>query len=187
MFSMRNIPNFISFLRILLVPPVVFYLLEQNYMPALILFAIAGISDGIDGWLAKHFNWQSALGEILDPLADKLLLVSTYICFSWLELLPQWLVVSVILRDVVIIAGGVLYRVNFGKVEIKPSYVSKFNTLMQIVLIVVMLVSLVWFSIDELIMTVLIWTVLVTTIASGLMYVFSWGLRAVQAAKKSDS
>ena len=76
MFSLRNLPNFISLLRILLVPPVVYYLLQQDYMPALILFMVAGISDGIDGWLAKRFHWQSALGEILDPLADKLLIVS---------------------------------------------------------------------------------------------------------------
>ena len=186
MFRLRNIPNFISLLRILLVPPVVYYLLHQNYMPALILFVIAGVSDGIDGWLAKRFNWQSALGEILDQLADKLLLVWTYVCFSWLELLPLWLVVSVILRDVVIIAGGVLYRVKFGAVEIKPSYLSKFNTLMQISLIAIMLLSLTWLSISETVINVLIWTVLFTTISSGLMYVFSWGVRAFKAAKNSD-
>ena len=186
MFSLRNLPNFISLLRILLVPPVVYFLLQQNYMPALILFVIAGVSDGVDGWLAKRFNWQSALGEILDPLADKLLLVWTYVCFSWLELLPQWLVVSVILRDVIIIAGGVLYRVNFGEVKIKPSYLSKFNTLMQILLIAVMLLSLTWLSINEIVITIMIWTVLFTTISSGLMYVFSWSTRAIKAAKNSS-
>ena len=187
MFRLRNLPNFISLLRILLVPPVVFFILQQNYMTALIIFVIAGVSDGIDGWLAKRFNWQSALGAILDPLADKLLLVSSYVCFSWLELLPQWLVVSVILRDVVIVTGGVLYRVYFGKVEMSPSYISKLNTLMQSVLITSMLVSLAWLSINEVVITVLIWTVLFTTIASGLMYVISWSTRAYQISKKTNN
>jgi len=184
MFRLRNLPNFISLLRILLVPPVVFFLLQQNYMTALILFVIAGVSDGIDGWLAKRFNWQSALGEILDPLADKLLIVASYVCFAWLELLPLWLVVSVMLRDVIIVAGGVLYRIFCGKVEIKPSYMSKLNTVMQIVLIATILISLTWLSIGDTVIAVLIWTVLFTTIASGFMYVFTWGTRAIKVAKK---
>lgn len=185
MFHLRNLPNFISLLRILLVPPVVFYILQQNYVPALILFVIAGISDGVDGWLAKRFNWQSALGEILDPLADKLLIVASYVCFAWLELLPIWLVLSVMLRDIVIVSGGVLYRIFYGQVKIKPFYMSKLNTLMQIVLITTILVSLTWLSVDDIVIKLLIWMVLFTTIASGLMYVFTWGMRAIKVAKKS--
>ena len=184
MFKLRNIPNFLSVLRVLLVPPVVFYLLEHNYTSALILFVIAGVTDSLDGWLAKHFHWESALGEILDPLADKLLLVSSYVCFYWLELLPLWLVASVILRDIFIVVGGVSYRVLFGKVDINPTYISKLNTLMQIVLVATMLLSLTWLPMDELIINVLIWTVLFTTIASGVMYVFSWGARALKESSK---
>jgi len=180
MFELRNIPNLLSILRILLVPPVVFYMLQENYLPALILFVIAGITDSLDGWLAKRFEWQSPLGEILDPLADKLLLVSSYIVFAWLELLPVWLVVCVMLRDVVIVVGGVLYRIYFGKVDINPTYISKLNTLMQIVLIAILLLSLAWLSIDEIYINILIWIVLFTTIASGFVYVFSWGRRAIQ-------
>jgi len=186
MFELRNIPNLLSILRILLVPPVVFYMLQENYLPALILFVIAGITDSLDGWLAKRFNWQSALGEILDPLADKLLLVSSYIVFAWLELLPVWLVVSVMLRDVVIVVGGVLYRIYFGKVDINPTYISKLNTLMQIVLIAVMLLSLAWLSIDEIYINILIWIVLFTTITSGFVYVLSWGRRAIQHLKNNN-
>ncbi len=184
MFSLRNLPNLLSLLRIALVPPVVYYLLQHNYMPALVLFVIAGVTDSLDGWLAKHFGWESALGKILDPLADKLLLVSSYISFAWLELLPMWLVLSVILRDIIIVAGGLLYRFFFGTVVINPTYISKLNTLMQIVLIAVMLVSLAWLPIDEWVITLLIWVVLFTTLASGIVYIFAWGNRAIYAAKK---
>ncbi len=181
MFSLRNLPNLLSLLRIVLVPPVVFYILQNNYMPALVLFVIAGVTDSLDGWLAKHFNWQSHLGEILDPLADKLLLVSSYVCFAWLELLPMWLVLAVILRDIIIVTGGVLYRLFLGNVVINPTYISKLNTLMQIVLIAVMLVSLAWFPIPEVVTSILIWSVLFTTIASGVVYVVAWGRRAIHA------
>jgi len=185
MFSLRNLPNLLSLLRIVLVAPVVFYILQKNYIPALVLFVIAGITDGVDGWLAKHFGWQSRLGAILDPLADKLLLISSYISFAWLDLLPIWLVLSVILRDVIIVTGGVLYQFFFGKVTINPTYISKLNTLMQIVLIAVMLLSLAWLPINDMAIIVLIWIVLLTTIASGLVYVFAWGSRAIDAAKNN--
>lgn len=178
MFRLRNIPNLLSILRILLVPPVVYYMSQHNYMPAFILFVIAGVTDSLDGWLAKRFHWQSELGAILDPLADKLLLVSSYVTFAWLELLPMWLVAAVILRDVIIVFGGVLYRIFFGKVAIAPTYISKLNTLMQIVLVATLLVSLSWLSIDALIINALVWFVLFTTLISGFVYIFCWGRRA---------
>jgi len=186
MFRLRNLPNFLSVLRILLVPPVVFYMLQHNYLPALVLFIIAGVTDSLDGWLAKRFHWESHLGEILDPLADKLLLVSSYITFAWLGLLPTWLVACVILRDVVIVLGGVLYRVYFGKISISPTYISKLNTLMQIVLIAVMLISLSVFTINEAFITFLVWLVLFTTVTSGVVYIFSWGSRALQKMGKAS-
>ena len=179
MLSLRNLPNFLSILRIFLVPPVVYYMLQESYMPALILFVIAGVTDSLDGWLAKTFNWQSRLGEILDPLADKLLLVSSYIVFAWLEHLPIWLVACVFLRDIIIVAGGVSYRIFFGKVDILPTYISKLNTLMQIVLIATMLVSLALLKINPLVITTLIWVVFITTITSGIVYIYLWGNRAL--------
>lgn len=185
MFHLRDIPNLLSVLRILLVPPVVFYMLQEQFLPALVLFVIAGLTDSLDGWLAKNFNWESALGKILDPLADKLLLVSSYVCFYWLDFLPLWLVVSIILRDVFIVVGGVAYRIFFGKVDINPSYMSKLNTLMQIVLVTTMLLSLTWLPIQQQVITILIWTVLFTTVVSGLMYIFSWTARAYKEASQN--
>jgi len=97
----RDIPNLITAFRFLLVPPVVFLLLSSRFGEALVIFAIAGFSDALDGFLAKHYGWASRLGAALDPLADKLLLVSAFIALGWLELIPVWLVVIVILRDIV--------------------------------------------------------------------------------------
>jgi cardiolipin synthase len=156
-------------------------------MPALILFVIAGVTDSLDGWLAKRFHWQSRLGEILDPLADKLLLVSSYITFAWLELLPTWFVVCIILRDVIIVLGGVLYRIFFGNVIIAPTYISKLNTLMQIVLIAVMLLSLTWLAIDDALINILVWVVLFTTVTSGVVYVVSWSGRAIKQHRDSNN
>ena len=102
----EDIPNLISVLRIFLSVPVVWMLLEQRFDIALILFAIAGVSDGLDGFLAKHYGWQSRLGGLLDPMADKILLVSSYVSLALLGLIPVWLMLLVILRDLVIVTGG---------------------------------------------------------------------------------
>ena len=87
---MQQLPNIISVFRMLLVVPVVGSLLQQQFGMALVLFAIAGFSDGLDGFLAKHFGWQSRLGSILDPLADKLLLVSSFLTLTWMGFVPLW-------------------------------------------------------------------------------------------------
>ena len=105
-----EIPNIISILRILLVIPVIWLLLTDDFPSALWLFAIAGVSDALDGFLAKRYGWQSELGSLLDPLADKILLVSCYVVLGWLLLLPAWLVATVILRDVMIVVGAISGR-----------------------------------------------------------------------------
>jgi len=103
---LRNLPNLISAARIVLVAPVVWYILQEEYSLALLLFVIAGVSDGIDGYLAKRFHWQSRLGSILDPIADKLLIVSSYAAVTWMELIPLWLWLCVLARDVIIVSGS---------------------------------------------------------------------------------
>jgi len=131
----RDIPNIISIIRILLVLPFVVLILRQEFTWALVLFFVAGVSDGIDGYLAKHNNWTSRLGSILDPLADKLLLVSSFITLGWLNILPVWLVAAVLLRDLAIISGGLAYHVLVGRYEMEPTIVSKLNTFFQIMLV----------------------------------------------------
>ena len=179
----RDIPNLISCFRIVLVAPVVWAMLEFDFRLALLLFAIAGISDGLDGFLAKHFQWQSRLGSILDPIADKLLLVACFATLSYLQLLPWWLFWLVIGRDLLIVAGALTYHRVFGEFELKPLWSSKINTLLQILLVLLVMVQAQWFpQLDE-IKTIGIWLVVASVINSGSEYVLVWGMSAWRQRK----
>ncbi|HFE32775.1 MAG TPA: CDP-alcohol phosphatidyltransferase family protein [Gammaproteobacteria bacterium] len=171
----RHIPNIISALRILLVIPVVMLLLERQYGAALILFAIAGISDGVDGFLAKHFGWQSRLGSILDPLADKLLLVCSFLSLAWLGLIPLALVVAVMLRDLIIVLGAIALHYRYGRFEMQPTRVSKVNTFFQIVLVLAVVFYHGEFAQIPWIVDSLVYIVWATTLISGANYVWIWG------------
>lgn len=181
-----SIPNLISTLRILLVPPVVWSMLEQRWSLALPLFLIAGLSDGLDGFLARRFHWTSRLGAILDPIGDKLLMVSSYLVLGWQGELPWWLVGLVILRDVVIMSGTVLYRVLIGVVVFEPILLSKINTVCQILLVMITLFVLVGLNIFTAVQTLLIYIVLLTTVSSGIAYVVLWARRAAVMKVKAS-
>lgn len=180
----RDIPNLISVIRIFLTVPVVWLMLEHRFGWVLFLFAIAGISDGLDGFLAKHYGWQSRLGGLLDPLADKVLLVSCFLSLGWLGFLPVWLVLLVILRDLVIVTGALVYNFTIAEVEAEPSLISKFNTLIQILLVL----SVVWshgvFELSRLLLDSLIWLTLLTTLLSGGDYVWEWSRKAARECRK---
>jgi cardiolipin synthase (CMP-forming) len=174
---LRQIPNVISVFRILLVIPIIVLMLREEYAQALILFAVAGVSDGLDGFLAKRFQWQTWIGGVLDPLADKVLLVSTFLALGWLGRLPWWLVGLVFLRDLVIVAGALIYHYRIGKVNAEPTIISKVNTFMQILLVLVAMLAQI-FALPAPLVTILIYLVAVTTVISGLDYVIKWGRRA---------
>lgn len=174
----RDLPNLITALRILLVAPFAWALLNGVYGFALFLFALAGASDGLDGYLARHYGWHSALGAVLDPLADKLLLVTAYLALGALTFVPVTLVVAVLARDVIIVAGAGAYRLWFGHLEVAPSLISKLNTALQVALAVVAIASygLDWlpaWSAD-----VLVVAVFASTLLSGAHYVVIWSVRA---------
>lgn len=179
--NLRDLPNIITILRILLVLPVVVALLNEFYGVALLLFAVAGASDGLDGYIAKRYNCASRLGSILDPLADKLLLVSTYVSLGWLGVLPWWLVVIVLLRDLLIVGGGVAYHHFIGEYEMSPSIISKLNTASQIILGFSVVLSMSLLPLSDAVINGMIYFVLVTTLLSGGDYVWTWGRRAVAA------
>ena len=176
--NVRDIPNLISILRIFLSVPVVWMLLVQEFGAALVLFAIAGISDGLDGFLAKRFGWKSQLGGLLDPLADKVLLVSSYLSLGLLNIIPIWLVLIVILRDLVIVTGALVYNYRVQELEAEPSLISKFNTFAQILLVLASVLDRGLFPLPELVIQGMIWVVLFSTIASGVNYVWVWSHRA---------
>ncbi|MBE8189965.1 MAG: CDP-alcohol phosphatidyltransferase family protein [Candidatus Thioglobus sp.] len=138
-----SLPNALSILRIILTVPVVMTLLNHYYSWALVLFFIAGITDALDGWIAKRFACQSRLGSILDPLADKLLLMGSFITLFIIGLLPLWLLMVIFFRDVMIVAGtvGYFFGANATKDELlTPSNLSKFNTAFQIALVLFLVI-----------------------------------------------
>lgn len=173
----RHIPNLITVFRILLVYPVVHLLLARRFGWALGLFFLAGVSDGLDGFLAKHYHWQSRLGSYLDPLADKLLLVSCFVALAWIGLVPVWLTVAVVLRDVVILGGAVAYYVLHQPFEGQPHWTSKVNTFFQLFLVVVVLGGQSVWPVPEGLLLALDWLVMLTSLVSGALYVSVWGGR----------
>ena len=175
-----DIPNIITVFRFLLVPPVVLLLLQDRFAAALFVFGIAGISDGLDGFLAKHYHWTSRIGALMDPLADKLLLLSSFVALGWLGLIPYWLVGLVILRDLVIVAGATAYHFRIERLDAEPRPASKLNTVAQIILVLAAMFSQGVQSLPALWMDVLLYSVLFTTLWSGLDYVWIWGRRAMR-------
>ena len=203
---MHYLPNVLSVLRILLVVPTAWYLWHGEIALALTLMAMAGISDGLDGALARQYNWQSHLGSVLDPLADKFLVATTFIIFSYQSHIPLWLVILTIGRDLIILLGGSLYRMVFGAFEIRPTLVSKANTAMQIVTLILIMLYLLPDSTvqipllaelgqylgratEQLVNPYCFWLLMVLGSVSGVQYIVIWGGRTraqVQARKEAQ-
>lgn len=169
-----TIPNLITILRFLLVPAVVLAMLNMRWDWAFAGFLVAGISDGVDGFIARRFNQQSKLGAYLDPMADKVLLVSVFVVMGFIGQLPLWLVVTMVSRDALIICAVLLSTVMAHPVEVKPLYVSKANTAAQIVLAAVVLGELaLGLHLDPL-RPALILLSGVLTVASAAAYLVAW-------------
>jgi len=162
----------------LLTPLFVIFLLKNLFHPALIVFTVAAISDGLDGLLARYFNQYSVLGAYLDPIADKLLLASAYISLAVLKVIPAWLTVIVLSRDILIITGIAVFALGDIQIEIKPSLVSKWTTVAQLLTIFLVLLNP---HVEGIYQTkmLLFWIVAGLTIASGLHYVYI-GLNILQ-------
>ena len=173
----RHIPNLITVFRILLVYPVNYFLWERRFGLALGLFLLAGLSDGVDGFLAKRYGWQSRLGSYLDPLADKLLLVSSFLSLAWMGLVPVWLTVAVVLRDAVILTGAIAYYFLLMPFEGQPHWTSKVNTFLQLLLVVSVLFSQGVRPIADGPLFFLVLVVFATSLVSGSIYVHVWGSR----------
>ncbi len=174
------LPNAITLVRILLVPPLAWLILRQQYREALLLIFIAGLSDGLDGWLARVGGWRSRFGAALDAVADKFLIVVTFSCLWWQGLLPLWLVVVAIARDACLVVGGFVYNRWFERLEmLNPSRLSKWNTALQIGLMLLAVVAAAWpqLALSEALfyMTRL---VLLTTLITFADYAWTWSRRA---------
>ena len=178
----RILPNLITVARLAAVPVLMWWLLDGQFYNAMLLFLFMGISDALDGYLAKSFNWQTTLGSYLDPAADKFMLICAYISLGAINLLPHWLVFIVILRDVALLSGALSYIFTTHKIEIQPTLISKLNTFVQIILVFAVIYSQLGY-LPSLVIQVLIGITLFTTIASGLDYLMEEKMR--RAAKHS--
>ncbi len=172
------IPNAISLMRIALIVPILMLILRDEYAWALGLFFFAGFSDGLDGYLAMRFDWQTRLGGLLDPVADKLLVAGMFITLAWVGQIPVWLAVVVILRDVVIFSGAVAYNFMIEPVQGEPSRISKLNTALELLFLFFVLSHAGFGWPDAITQTVLGASILVTVVISGADYVWSWTRRA---------
>lgn len=165
-----SIPNILTLLRILLTPVFIILLLKHLYPQALLVFAMAGISDALDGFIARCFDQRTLLGAYLDPVADKLLLVSSFVCLGVMKVLPAWLAVLVITRDIIIFLGIAILTITEKPYDVKPSIVSKCTTAAQLVAIMVILLHQ-SFGRLTFALTPLFWLVAGLTIFSGLHYI----------------
>lgn len=170
-----NVPNLITLFRILLVPLLVIFLIEGERLFALIVFVLASASDGLDGFIARVFNQKTRLGAFIDPIADKLLLLTAYISVAILNNFPRWLAVLVVSRDVIILVGIGVLMLNNRTVEIKPLLTSKATTFFQLVTICFFL-SIDYAGEYQFLFLYLVYLTAFFTLVSGFFYI-SMGFR----------
>lgn len=171
---LRQIPNLITLMRIVLVLPVAISMLREQYQQAFWLFALAGFSDGLDGLLARLFDWRSRFGAIADPVADKLLLVTTFVAGAVCGLWPWWLTAVVLIRDLVIFSGSIAYHVLVGPYQMLPSWLGKLCTFSQIGAVLLLLLDRFWLPLPPWSQSLIIDFVVLVSVVSGLHYVLVW-------------
>ncbi|MCP5160252.1 MAG: CDP-alcohol phosphatidyltransferase family protein [Hahellaceae bacterium] len=176
----RQIPNLLTFIRILLIVPFAISLYVEAYRQALLLFFVAGLSDGVDGFLARKFNWQTRFGAIADPLADKLLLVTAYVMLCVIQVLPWWLSILIISRDLLIVGGGLAYHYMIGPYEMRPSWLGKLNTLLQITYVLLVIIEMAGLVDMARWIDPGLWLVTGVCVLSGGHYLIIWGRRGWQ-------
>jgi len=176
--QLRYLPNLITCIRFILIGPILWALLKKHYPLAFYLFLIAGLSDGLDGLSARCFGWTTYLGALLDPMADKLLLMGSFIVLAYLHQIPLWLAASVIGRDIWIMGGALVYRYWVGPLDYKPVWISKFNTFFQLILVTLLIIKLAFFALPELIIRRMTEAVFVTTLLSFIRYTWVWAKQA---------
>ena len=178
-----TIPNIITMIRILLTPIFVIYIINDQLLSGLVILVICGVSDGLDGFIARAFKQKSRLGSFLDPLADKIILVSAFIALSIRGFLPSWLSVSVISRDVLIMIGVVIIYLNDVELNIKPVFSSKITTCFQFTTVIAVLAReylMPWQDYYK----YLYYVTALFTIISFLQYLYQWQKMMVDKPEK---
>jgi len=171
---LNNLPNLITLARMLMTPLAVLMIISQRFLPAFVIFILAGVSDAVDGFIAKNFDLRTELGAYLDPLADKALLISIYVSLAIYAGLPAWIAITVVSRDVMILMAVLVSWLLDKPVEIRPVWVSKLNTVAQIALAGFALGVRAYGFDPQPVQTTLEWAVALTTLASGGVYIAQW-------------
>lgn len=174
----RWIPNALTFLRILLIVPFAMALRAGDYRTALLIFILASATDGVDGFLARRFDWGSRVGAIADPLADKALLITAYLMLALAGVLPIWLFLLVVGRDLMIVCGGLAFHYIIGRFDMAPSLMGKLNTVLQVAAVLLVMALQAGLALPVWTAAACIWVVAFSTLFSGLHYLLIWSLRA---------
>lgn len=178
--SLSWLPNAISIMRIMLILPILALFIGEEFGWALALFVIAGLSDSVDGYIAKKYGWDTRLGAFLDPAGDKLLVAWSFGTLAYLGHLPIWLAVIVILRDVIIVAGSFMYHYLVSRLEGQPTFISKLNTGLEFAFLIFVISREGFGWPDDITITIVGAAVLVTVVISGYDYVSNW-IRSARA------
>jgi cardiolipin synthase len=174
-----QLPNMLTTMRLLLSIPICLLILDENYAVVLWIALVAGISDGLDGWLARRLNVTSQFGAILDPLSDKVMLSGAYACFAIVGLLPWWVAIVVVGRDILIVCGALLYHALFGRYEMEPSSWGKGSTFVQILFALALIGQQVKPVLPEPLLDGLEVVLILAALVSGAHYAWIWGTRAL--------
>lgn len=167
---LRQLPNTLTLLRIVLVVPFALCMMEREFAAALVILFVAGFTDGLDGFLARYFKWHSRFGSIADPVADKILLITAYVSLGWVGQMPWWLVAVVVVRDLLIFSCAIAYWFLVGKYDGKPTLLSKVCTFCLILVGLAVLANLVFLPLPPLFFLVYPWVLLGLCVISLLQY-----------------
>ena len=186
-----QIPNIISVLRLFLIVPIAYGILYGHWVFVVIILVIGGLTDLIDGYVARRFQWTSRFGEIVDPIADKVTFGGTCVLLTFEGFWPIWLLSIVLAREGVILGGAAAYKLLFKHLDIEPTSLSKVNTIVLVTVIVLVVITQINFVYQALTVSIVNWVglglVAVLSIASGIDYVRLWGQRAYEEQKKKNS
>lgn len=181
-FAMQ-LPNLLTTLRLLLAIPICWLILEQQFALVLWLAFFAGLSDGLDGWLARRWNAQSRYGSVVDPISDKALLSGAFVCLAVIGVLPWWLAAVVLARDLLIFTGALCYHGLIGRYDMEPSLWGKLSTLIQISVVLAVLFQQVFPIFPQVLLEASYIALVVLAVISGGHYVVTWGRRAADSRK----
>lgn len=178
-----NIPNILTLGRIIITPVIVYAILRDEPALALALMIAAGVTDMLDGAIARYFNQRTTVGAYLDPLADKLMLISTFVALFLINEVPLFLFLAVVFRDAIIVLGALAYEMVTHQLKMEPSMISKVTTFMQIVYVVIMLFHMAY-PLDDLWVQITTWTTFAVTCISGIHYMLVWTRKAAHEESK---